>query len=133
ERDSCDPVDLFAGVDGGVVCDALAPPPVAEVDATGELPNHDQVYVLDHDRPEEACLQQSGAGADRPEVRKQAEPLPEAQEPLLWPWRIGIGRLPLRPPHGPQQDSIRSGAALEDSRQERHAVRVDRGAPDWQL
>ncbi len=121
---STSPTRVHAGVVRGVAVEAA----VAEVDAAGELADHQEVHALDPVALERARVEQRGARPDRAQVREQAELLAEAEEPLLGAGRVRVGGVPLRPAHGREQDGVRAPAGVEHLVRERRAVGVDRSS-----
>ena len=100
---SCDAVG--AVVVGGVPVAAR----LAEVDAAGELAHHQQVGALDPLALERAGVQQRGARPHRAQVGEQAQPLAQAEQPLLGPRRGRVLRhrgVPLGPAHRGQQHGV---------------------------
>ena len=70
---------------------------------------------------------------DRAQVGVEAEALAQAEQPLLGPRRVGVGRVPLRAADRAEQDRVGGAALLQHLVGERGAVRVDRGAADQVL
>ena len=68
--------------------------------------------------------------ADGPKVREQAQALAKPEQPLLGPGRVGVGRVPLGPADGAEEDGVGLATGLERLLGEGGAVLVDRGAPD---
>ena len=130
ERHPGDPLNLRDGVRTVVMGAVAIAPGIPEVDAARELADDEQVGALDSLPPQRACLQQRVAGSNRAQVREQSETLAKPEQSLLGARRIGVGGVPLRPPHRTEQDRIRGPARLEYLVGERDAIGVDRGASD---
>ena len=79
---------------------------VAEVDAAGELAHDEHVGALDQLALERAGVEQRGDRADGAQVGVEAEALAQAEQPLLGPRRVRVGRVPLRPADGGEQDGV---------------------------
>jgi hypothetical protein len=103
---------------------------VTEVDPAGELSDDEQVGPQDSVALQRARVEQRLARPDRPQVGEQPEALAQAEEPLLGPGLVRIGRVPLRPADGAEQHGVGLATCLENLVGERRAVLVDRGAAD---
>ena len=90
-----DALDLLDRVGAVVVGAVTVPTGVTEVDAPGELPDHQQVGPLDALAAQRARLEQRLAGSHGPQVGEQAEALAQAQQPLLRSGPVGVRGVPL--------------------------------------
>ena len=70
---------------------------------------------------------------DRAEVGEQAEALAQAEQALLGPRLVGIGRVPLRAADRGEQHGVGAAAGGERLVGQRRAVGVDRGAAEQVL
>src|SRR4051812_45799342 len=83
EGDLGDALDLPLGVDARVVCTSIAPAPIPEVDAAGELAHHQQVGALDALALQRTRVEQRARRAHGAQVRVEAESLAQPEEALL--------------------------------------------------
>ena len=67
---------------------------LAEVDPAGELAHDEQVGALDHLALERAGVVERGERPDGAQVGVQPEALAQAEQPLLGPRRVRVGRCP---------------------------------------
>ncbi len=108
-------------------------PAVAEVDAAGQLADHQQIGAGHQIGAQRAGAEQRRAGPHRAQVRVQAETLAQPQQALLGPRGGRVGRVPLRPSDGAEQDGVGAPARLQRLVGERGPVQVDRRAADHLL
>ena len=106
---------------------------LAEVDAAGQLAHDQQVGAGDPLLAQRAGADQRRAGPHRPQVRVEAHPLAEAEQALLGAGRVGVGRVPLRPADGAEQDRVGGAAGVEHLVGQGDAVLVDREPADQAL
>ena len=130
KRGAGDPLDLCHRVlaeVGGALGGALLG---AEVDPARELADDEQVGALDDLAAQRAGVEQRGERPDGAQVGVEAEALAQAEQPLLGARRARVGRVPLRPADGGEQDGVGALAGGERLVGQRRAVGVDRGAAE---
>ena len=91
-----DPLDLGRVVEALIARGGLAARLLAEVDAAGQLAHHEQVGALDDLALERAGVVERLQRPDGPQVGVEAEPLAQAEQPLLGARLVGVGGVPLR-------------------------------------
>jgi hypothetical protein len=123
-RHPADPLDLVLSVDQRVEALALVaaladPPRLTKVDATGQLANDEQVESGDQLRLEARRVDQLRPGLGGPEVGEDPELGAQPQQTPLGA-QIRGKLVPLRPPHGGQQQCVR--LACEPERRLRQRI-----------
>ena len=133
ERDPGDPLDLgdrvLAVVEGAV---AVAPP-LAEVDAAGELAHDQEIGAGDPLGRSGLASTSEGLGRTGRRFANRPRPLRRPSRPCSGRGASGSVRVPLRAADRAEQHGVRGAAGLEHLVGERRPVRVDRGAADEML
>ena len=134
KREPGDPLDLLHGIDAGVVRDAVAAAAVAEVDAARSAP------ARRSGRRRAPARRRSGLAPEQRGLGRTGRRLANRPRPLRSPSRPCSGRgasgsvvSHFGPPTAPSSTASAAAAPLEHLRQQRHAVLVDRDAPDREL
>ena len=112
---------------------SVGPGLLAEVDAAGQLAHDQQVGAVDDLALQRAGVVERRQRPHRAQVGVQPEALAQPEQALLGARLGGVGRVPLGPADGGEQDGVGGLAGGQRLVGERGAVRVDRGAAEQVL
>ena len=110
-----------------LVIEALS---AAEVDASRELADEHHVDAADDLRAQRGRAGQGVVDLDGAQVGVEAQPLADAQKPLLGARGVGVGGVPLGPAHAGEKHRVRGLSRREGLVGQRVAARVDGCAAD---
>ena len=100
----------------------------SEVHAAGELAHHQQIHPLNHLGFEAAGAGQGGDDLHRPQIGKQTQASPQAQQPRFGPFLAGQAVV-LRAADGGEQHRIGLPAGLQGAWGQGFAGGIDGGSP----